>query len=249
MIATGRLPRAAAAAVPMAERDEKRAATAPPGSDRSRLLALLLAAGLLVAVLVVVLLGRGGEEDGEEEEAAALRCEPAPDEGAELPCPTELVTEPAEVRVRTDLGGFTISLDPEASPATTSSFRYLVEEGFYDGLGFHRVAPGFVIQGGDPNGDGSGGPGYFVDEDVPEDVVYDRGTVAMAKTAADPPGRSGSQFFVVSGPDAGLPPEYAYLGRVEDGIGTVEEIDALGRGDGPPRRPVTIRSMVLEEAS
>jgi peptidyl-prolyl cis-trans isomerase B (cyclophilin B) len=237
----------------MADRDDNPdpipAAQGPPGSDRSRLVALLVAAALLVVVLVVVLLSQGGD-DGESGEGATLRCEPTPDEeGGDLECPPEIVTDPADVVVQTNLGEFTIALDTEASPATTSSFRHLAEQGFYDGLDFHRVVPGFVIQGGDPNGDGSGGPGYHVDEEVPSDITYDQGTVAMAKTGADPAGRSGSQFFVVSGEDAELPPEYAYVGRVDDGLATVEEIESLGRGDGPPRRPVTIESMTVEPAS
>ena len=84
---------------------------------------------------------------------------------------------------------------------------------------------------------------YYVDEPVPDGTTYKRGAVAMAKTADDPKGRSGSQFFVVSGPDAQLPPEYAYVGEVSKGLDTVAAIEALGVGDGPPRKEVTIDSM------
>ena len=89
-----------------------------------------------------------------------------------------------------------------------------------------------MIQGGDPTGTGSGGPGYTVVEAPAEDTVYKRGLVAMAKTAVEPPGASGSQFFVVTAPaDAGLPPDYAVLGEVSDGMDVVEAIGKLGDPD------------------
>lgn len=198
------------------------------------------AAMLTIIAVVAILLSIGGEDSSE------LVCEPVPDDGGTEECPAEIVTEPADVAVSTSEGDFQISLDTEASPATTTSFRHLVEEKFYDGLGFHRVAPGFVIQGGDPNGDGSGGPGYYVDEAVSQETRYTPGVVAMAKSGTDPPGRSGSQFFVVSGSGGQeLPPEYAYVGEISSGMETVAAIDALGRGDGPPTKPVTIESMTL----
>ena len=102
---------------------------------------------------------------------------------------------------------------------------------------FHRIAPGFVIQGGDPKGSdpqvaGTGGPGYSVTEAPAQNTVYAKGLVAMAKTAVEPPGASGSQFFVVTAPaDAGLPPDYAVLGEVTEGIDVVEAIGELGDPD------------------
>src|SRR5207244_2334132 len=93
---------------------------------------------------------------------------------------------------------------------------------------FHRVVPQFVIQGGDPLGNGTGGPGYEVVEPPPKGTVYRRGVVAMAKTAVQPPGASGSQFFVVTAAaDAGLPPVYAVLGRVTSGMEAVDRIAGL----------------------
>ena len=88
---------------------------------------------------------------------------------------------------------------PGARRATGGSFKYLADQGFYDGTTFHRIVPGFVIQGGDPQGDGTGGPGYSVVEPPPQDLVYARGVVAMAKTELEKPGTSGSQFFIVTG--------------------------------------------------
>ena len=93
---------------------------------------------------------------------------------------------------------FEIALDTERAPKTANSFAFLAEEGFYDGLAFHRIVPGFVIQGGDPVGNGTGGPGYSVDEKPPANLAYTKGMVAMAKSSAEPPGRSGSQFYVVT---------------------------------------------------
>ena len=117
---------------------------------------------------------------------------------------------------------------PTRAPKTANSFAFLAEEGFYDDLDFHRIVPEFVIQGGDPLGTGTGGPGYSVDEKPPANLAYTKGTVAMAKSSAEPPGRSGSQFFVVTGADAGLPPEYALVGKVSEGIDVVERIGNLG---------------------
>ena len=106
-----------------------------------------------------------------------------------------------------------------------------------------------MIQGGDPVGDGTGGPGYFVDEPPPSETAYTKGIVAMAKTPAEPPGRSGSQFYVVTGADAGLPTDYALVGEVVDGEDTVTAIEDLGieGADGPPSQPVVIEKATLEE--
>ncbi len=203
------------------------------------------AAMVAVIALVAILLSLG---DGDSEASGALVCEPVPGDGGPEECPSEIVTDPTDVAVATSEGEFRISLATEDSPATTTSFRHLVEDGFYDGLTFHRIIPGFVVQGGDPNGDGSGGPGYYVDEEVPAGTTYAPGTVAMAKTGTDPPGRSGSQFFVVSGPGGGqLPPEYAFVGEVSSGMEVVDAIDALGTSSGKPKKPVTIESMTLVE--
>jgi cyclophilin family peptidyl-prolyl cis-trans isomerase len=105
---------------------------------------------------------------------------------------------------------------------------------------FHRNVPGFVIQGGDPNGNGSGGPGYTVVDTPPSDARYVRGVVAMAKTGTEPPGTSGSQFFVVTGADAGLQPDYALLGKITRGLAVVERIGRLGnpQNEQPTRRVV-----------
>ncbi|MGE4426493.1 MAG: peptidylprolyl isomerase [Solirubrobacteraceae bacterium] len=155
------------------------------------------------------------------------------------------------VTVTTSCGAFEIELDTKAQPKTAASFASLVRAKFFDGLGFHRIASGFVIQGGDPEGTGSGGPGYQVEEEPPSGASYTRGVVAMAKAGNEPAGTSGSQFFVVTGDDTGLPPDYAIVGKVTKGMDTVDRISDIGtdapQGDGPPSRPVVITKATIKK--
>jgi peptidyl-prolyl cis-trans isomerase B (cyclophilin B) len=152
---------------------------------------------------------------------------------------------PADAVVTTSEGAFTIRLDVADAPHTVASFEKLARDGFYDGLTFHRIVPGFVIQGGDPKGDGSGGPGYTTVDAPPADTRYVRGVVAMAKRGDEPAGTSGSQFFVVTGADVGLPPDYAVLGRVTSGMAVVEKIGKLGGPDEQPTKKVTIQKITI----
>jgi peptidyl-prolyl cis-trans isomerase B (cyclophilin B) len=152
------------------------------------------------------------------------------------------------VVLKTSCGTIRIKLDQQAHPKTANVFASLVKANYYDGTGFHRVVKGWVVQGGDPAGDGSGGPSWQVVEAPGKDAKYDRGTVAMAKTATDPDGASGSQFFIVVGQDAGLPPQYAIAGKVKTGRKVVDAISNLGTdgADGPPSRPVVIEKAYLD---
>ena len=133
--------------------------------------------------------------------------------------------------IRTNCGTIRIRLAVARAPKTTSSFAALARTRFFDGLSFHRIAkPGgndFVIQGGDPLGTGNGGPGYTVVEPPSKGTVYKRYDVAMAKTQTEPPGSSGSQFFIVTAADSGLPPEYAVLGEVVGDKHAVQRIAAV----------------------
>ncbi len=146
-----------------------------------------------------------------------------------------------------------IELDTERSPTTANSFAFLARQGFYDDTVFHRIAPGFVIQGGDPLGSdpglaGTGDPGYAVREPPPQRTSYTTGLVAMAKTAVEPPGTSGSQFFVVTAPaDAGLPADYAVLGEVTEGLEVTERIGELGDpATEQPTQTVLIDSIAID---
>ncbi len=185
--------------------------------------------------------------EGSECEAVEVP-EPKPDGGAEAP-EGKLAAETAyHLVVETSCGQFTIELDQKTAPNTAASLVALARDGFFDGVTFHRVVPGFVIQGGDPTGTGTGGPGYKTVDVPPPAAQYVQGIVAMAKSGVEAPGTSGSQFFVVTGPDAQLPPEYAIVGEVADGLETVLKIDALGTGDGPPSIPVVIEKVTVEES-
>ena len=213
---------------------------------------------LLACALMVTACGGDEKEKPASTPAATETAEPAQEVGCEkvakpqpaneakLPKPTtELKKGKTYVaRVLTNCGEFEITLDAKRAPKTGGSFASLVGKRFYDGLIFHRIVAGFVIQGGDPAGDGQGGPGYTVTEAPPEDLTYKKGVVAMAKTATDPAGASGSQFFVVTGEDAGLPPEYALLGKVTKGQDVVDKIGVVAVGaDEAPTEPVVIRQI------
>jgi peptidyl-prolyl cis-trans isomerase B (cyclophilin B) len=158
--------------------------------------------------------------------------------------------------VLTSCGNFAIALDVKRAPKTTASFAYLARRGFYNGLTFHRIVPGFVIQGGDPQGNGQGGPGYSVVEAPPHSLKYTRGVVAMAKTEIEDPGTSGSQFFIVTGPDAQLPAEYALVGKVSAGLAVLDRIATQPTDQSnpdPARReqpvhPVVIRRVTIRES-
>ena len=154
------------------------------------------------------------------------------------------------LNMETTHGPITIVLNPDLGGPIPNSIAFLASKGFYDGLDFHRVVPDFVLQGGCPNGSGTGGPGYEVVGTPPKYYEYKTGDVAMAKTGFAPPGASGSQFFVISGKSGEkLPAEYGLLGHAhdEDSLATIKTIDALGRGDGPPSEPVGIVKVALQE--
>src|SRR3954467_8915198 len=198
---------------------------------------------------LVLLVGCGGGGGGTSSVALPAGCTKVtapPAKQIQLSRPAASLPGPATATVETSCGNFEIALDTARAPKTTSSFAYLARRGVYDDTLFHRIVPGFVIQGGDPTGSGTGGPGYFVDEPPPDDLSYTRGTVAMAKSPVEPPGRSGSQFFVVTEADAGLTPDYALLGRVTSGFDVVERIEQLGSVNGRPRSPVVIRTVTIQ---
>jgi cyclophilin family peptidyl-prolyl cis-trans isomerase len=152
--------------------------------------------------------------------------------------------------VDTNCGRFEITLDARRAPLTAGSFKYLADHRFFDGTTIHRIVPKFVIQGGDPKGTGNGGPGYTVTEKPPKSTEYTEGTVAMAKQRNEPPGTSGSQFFVVTGPDGKtLRPDYALLGKVSGGKDVVARIGAIitdPRTDRPDE-PVLLKSIRVTE--
>ena len=146
----------------------------------------------------------------------------------------------------TTKGTMTIALDPVAAPRTVNSFVFLARYHYFDGIVFHRVIPGFVLQGGDPTGTGTGGPGYRFADELPAAGRYEVGSLAMANAGPD---TNGSQFFVISGPDGvRLPPSYSLFGKVVSGLDVVAAIDAVGSRSGKPSEKVTIESVTVAEA-
>jgi len=167
--------------------------------------------------------------------------EPKRDGGETAPNKVLDATQTNTVTFSTSCGRFTVTLDAEKAVSTSASVAALARSGFYDNTVFHRIVPGFVIQGGDPTGTGTGGPGYKTVDVPPSDASYTSGVVAMAKSADEPAGTSGSQFFVVTAPDSGLPPDYAIVGKVTEGLDTVKRIEALGTPSEQPSRPVVVK--------
>ena len=218
-----------------------------------RWIILAVFAVVAVGVVAAILISRGdGSSDSTTTATGAAGCKqveaPKP-KHVSLKAPKQTV-EPGEeltAVMQTSCGTFDIALDTKRAPKTTNSFAYLAEQGFYDDLDFHRIVPGFVIQGGDPLGTGTGGPGYTVVEKPPANLAYTKGTVAMAKSSAEPPGSSGSQFYVVTGADAGLPPEYALVGKVSKGLDVVERIGKLGTASEKPKQTVLIEEVTIEK--
>ena len=145
----------------------------------------------------------------------------------------------------TSHGTMVINLDPLAAPKTVNSFVFLARYHYYDGIVFHRIIPGFVLQGGDPTGTGTGGPGYRFDDELPKAGSYKVGSLAMANAG---PNTNGSQFFVISGPDGvSLPPLYSLFGEVVSGHEVISKVDAIGTRSGTPTEQVVIESVTVEE--
>jgi cyclophilin family peptidyl-prolyl cis-trans isomerase len=148
--------------------------------------------------------------------------------------------------LKTNCGTFAIRLDPKQSPGAVESLVALAQQGYFDRTVFHRIVPGFVIQGGDPTAEGSGGPGYQTVDIPPKSAKYTHGVVAMAKTSFEPPGTAGSQFFVVTADDAGLPPDYAIVGKVQRGMDVVDHIGKLGTATEKPTQTVEIEKATVD---
>jgi cyclophilin family peptidyl-prolyl cis-trans isomerase len=222
-----------------------------------RWIVLAVFAVVAAAIVAVVLISQGGGSDDSSSSSTAAKTGADGCKEVEGPEPkTDSFKAPKQVLkpgkaatavVKTSCGTFEIALDTTRAPKTANSFAFLAEEGFYDDLTFHRIVPGFVIQGGDPEGTGTGGPGYSVDEKPPANLSYTKGIVAMAKSAAEPPGRSGSQFYVVTSPDAGLPPEYALVGKVTKGYDTVARIEKVPTVEEKPKQPVLIEEVTIDQ--
>jgi len=227
----------------------------------------------LIAAFALAIAGCGGDDDEGDLQAPAgssqAQSEPTQTEeqaqttpgackAVEAPSPREPSEQPKPKQpldaskqwslvVKTNCGDFTIGLDLSTGPKAGASMVSLARGGWFDGTIFHRIAPGFVIQGGDPTASGSGGPGYATVDPPPKGAAYTKGVVAMAKTPDEPAGAGGSQFFVVTGPDAGLPPDYAVIGKITDGQDVVQKIGRLGNQSEQPTEAVVISTVEVVE--
>jgi cyclophilin family peptidyl-prolyl cis-trans isomerase len=154
--------------------------------------------------------------------------------------------ESRTVTIGTAKGDIVIDVQADLGPRAAANFVALAECGFYVGTTFHRLVPGFVIQGGDPAGDGTGGPGYeFPNDEVT--VPYERGVVAMANAGRD---TNGSQFFIMHGAAPNLPPDYSVFGRVVEGMGVVDAIAATPNSGEPANaalEPVTMDTVTVSQ--
>jgi cyclophilin family peptidyl-prolyl cis-trans isomerase len=216
------------------------------------------ALSLGVAVLALALSGCGGGKGGATEQAATATST-LPDSATAVCEKTvahqhedggypnkNLKLDPNKTYrlvFETNCGNFTITLDPKTAPNATGSLVSLAQRGFFKDTFFHRIVPQFVIQGGDPTGTGLGGPGYKTHDKVPATAAYTHGVVAMAKSQRDPAGTAGSQFFVVTGQDVGLPPDYAVVGKVTSGLDVVDKIGELGDPNQQPTENVVIKNV------
>jgi peptidyl-prolyl cis-trans isomerase B (cyclophilin B) len=230
--------------------------------------AVLRRLSVLVCALALVLAACGGDDDSssadkadtstaaqaEQTEGACRDVEqPAPRDGGGQKKPAKPLdnSKRYDVALETTCGSFTIRLDQKTSPNAAASFVSLAKAGFFDDTIFHRIVPGFVIQGGDPTVTGSGGPGYSTRDKVPAGASYGPGVVAMAKAGNEPAGTAGSQFFVVTGAGSGLTPDYAVLGKVIKGMDAVQAIGKLGDpasgGTGTPLQSVVIEKVTISE--
>jgi peptidyl-prolyl cis-trans isomerase B (cyclophilin B) len=216
-----------------------------------------------IAVSVLLLAGCGGDEESTAPEtettapattttstttdgecASVEAPEPREDGGATQPTERLDPEKTWTLRFETSCGAFVVTLDTTGAPATSASLVSLAEQGYFDDTVFHRIVPGFIIQGGDPTQSGTGGPGYSTVDAPAQTATYGKGVVAMAKTQAEPAGTSGSQFFVVTGDDVALPPDYAIVGEVTEGMDVVELIGTLGDpATEQPLQPIVVESV------
>jgi cyclophilin family peptidyl-prolyl cis-trans isomerase len=167
-----------------------------------------------------------------------------------FPAPPAMCIDPNKkytAQMVTTKGTMTIELDAKKAPKTVNNFVFLARYHFYDGVGFHRIIPGFVVQGGDPQGTGSGGPGYKFADELPKSGQYELGSLAMANSGKN---TNGSQFFIITG-DQGvaLPPNYSLFGKVTEGMDVAKALEAVGTpGAGTPSEPVKMDSVSITES-
>jgi peptidyl-prolyl cis-trans isomerase B (cyclophilin B) len=170
-----------------------------------------------------------------------------PDWKTRLPKPEVATFDPGRryhMRIATNKGPILIRLMPEHAPMHVTNFVYLTKLGFFDGLGFHRVIQGFMAQGGDPLGNGRGGPGYQLAGEITPAARHAKpGILSMANAG---PGTDGSQFFITFDQAPWLDGKHTVFGEVVEGMETVRELEAAGSQDGTPREPLRMEQVTIE---
>jgi peptidyl-prolyl cis-trans isomerase B (cyclophilin B) len=213
-----------------------------------------------VVILVVVFSVLSGGDDDSKDSAGSKKngCTTVPSD-YKIPAKNteqqqpKLTIDPSKTYtalINTSCGAITVGLDAKSAPTAVNNFVTLAKSGFYNGTPWHRAAKDFVIQGGDPKGDGTGGPGYSVVGETPKDN-YPVGAVAAAKAGNEAAGTMGSQFFIVVGSQgATLPNDYARFGSVSKGIDVAKKIGSFApkAGDGPPTQRVLINKVTITES-
>ena len=210
----------------------------------SRFRSLIAASAVLASVLVpaAIALPAGAEVTCDDRAPDASPAEHT------YPAPFASETDPGKqytATMETSCGKIVFSLDAAKAPKTVNNFVALARRDFYDGLTFHRVVKSFVIQGGDPDGNGTGGPGYTFEDELPSDG-YQLGSLAMANAG---PNTNGSQFFVVTG-EAGtkLKNDYSKFGQVTEGLDVAQKLESFGQDDQTPSRKLYIFDVAITES-
>lgn len=199
--------------------------------------------GIFVMVLSLSLLAacNSAEPEEEKESKETEEQQTFKGENEEAPIVTMIMADDREV---------IMELYPEVAPNTVNNFISLIQDGFYDGLIFHRVIPGFMIQGGDPDGNGTGGPGYsikgeFTSNDFKNELKHKRGVLSMARSQS--PDSAGSQFFIMHEESSQLDGDYAAFGQVIEGMDVVDDIVSVPTEEQDrPKEDQTIKSMTVD---
>jgi len=224
-------------------------------ASRQRTIVLLVVLGLLFAGFLG-LSGRGGGKKKGDNPVVTRKAASCPNADGSSPKTMKFASAPGRcidpnkkytAEMKTTKGTMTIELDAKKAPKTVNNFVYLSRYHFYDGVSFHRIIPGFVVQGGDPQGTGAGDPGYKFADELPKAGQYEVGSLAMANSG---PNTNGSQFFIIVG-DQGvqLPPKYSLFGKVTSGIEVAKALEAVGTPDaGTPKEPVQMDSVTITES-
>ena len=244
---------------------------------RKRYLNLSLIAALVIVVVVGIALVSGGDDDDTDaakstDTTAVTDSTGAGDTTTTAPaaigtaeCPAadgsseqkkefdgapKMCIDPAKqytAEVETNQGSFTLALDATKAPSTVNNFVFLARYHYYDGIIFHRIIKDFMIQGGDPQGTGTGGPGYDFPDELPAQGEYQKYSVAMANSGPD---TNGSQFFVITGDQGvGLPPSYSLFGIATEGTDVIDKIGQVQTGDSDkPVEDVVMKKVTVTES-